>query len=282
MLNDDPVVGAASPTSFHNLGNHFPNITLSEHRPTLPMTLVWLFCSLAQRLGVKASPVGFPSTVLACISGWAEPRDDDPTCQPFYYDLYRNLQHSREGLAEQLEAHEVPIALHAELLDTARPRDIVLRSARNIYNSIGIHAAGGQGDNGIIDEVRLYASAYAASATLLCLSPLEPGSDSVEVLISIVRQRFPYDAAPLTRELGILGKHSAARMMQTLARSKALQESKPRTVKKPPAQVKHRVGQCFTHVKYEYKGLIVSWDERGSIVALWVANAVANDALNRL
>lgn len=56
------------------------------------MTLVWIFCSLCTRLGIEATPVGFPRTVLAVVSGWSEPaveRESEAKEESFYYDVYR-------------------------------------------------------------------------------------------------------------------------------------------------------------------------------------------------
>lgn len=173
-----------------------------------------------------------------------------------------STQHSRDGLTASLRDHGVPTDLHQELLDSARPRDIVLRSARNIYNSISIQAQDGLADHTVDAETMQFTSAYAASATLLCLSHLQPGADSAAVLTSIISQRFPYDAAPLTRELSALSKQSAARTMDRVARTVAARDAKGPFVKRRPDHIKHQVGQIFRHVKYGYVGLIVAWDER--------------------
>lgn len=186
--------------------------------------------------------------------------------------------HSRANLADQLHQHDFPAALHQELLDTARPRDIVLRSARNIYNSIGIQVQGGQADQTIDRETMLYTSAYAASATLLCLNPLQPGTDSAELLTSVIRQRFPWDAASLTEELARMAKHNPAKVMSMAARERNVDDLKGPRIKQRPPHVRYSVGQVFRHVKFDYIGLVVSWDERGCRGPLCVCSSCADDA----
>lgn len=173
-----------------------------------------------------------------------------------------SVLHSRDGLADQLHTHGVPAALHQELLDAARPRDIVLRSARNIYNSIGIQAQGGRGDHALDRETLQFTAAYASSATLLCLSPIQPGADSGQLLTAIVSQRFQYDAGALHTELSKLAKHSAARSMSQVARSVVARDARGPVVKRRrPSFVKFGIGQVFRHAKYDYVGLIVGWHE---------------------
>jgi hypothetical protein len=80
---------AATGDEFHTLENNFVSIVLLERRPSLPMTLVWIFASICERIGIEVHPVGFPSTVLAYVKGWKAPSRDRPLdAEPFYFNVY--------------------------------------------------------------------------------------------------------------------------------------------------------------------------------------------------
>jgi len=58
----------ASSEKFHDLDNHFLNFALLPHnRENLPLTLVSIFCSISNRLGLRTSASNFPGRIHAVV-----------------------------------------------------------------------------------------------------------------------------------------------------------------------------------------------------------------------
>ncbi|KAI5122365.1 hypothetical protein M0805_004122 [Coniferiporia weirii] len=59
----------ASPDQFYDFHNSLPHSFLSDRRRSLPISLVFVFVSIAKRLGLQASPLDVPNCVIAVVRG---------------------------------------------------------------------------------------------------------------------------------------------------------------------------------------------------------------------
>lgn len=115
---------------FHRLDNSFIHLCLDESgRKSLPLTLVVVFCSLANRLGLNALPTNTPGRLLAVVQHlghkfWISAADDG-----LLYEL-TNLQalFRMNSLSSD----------HA-IVSPSTPLELCLRASRNIFN--GLHGA---------------------------------------------------------------------------------------------------------------------------------------------
>jgi hypothetical protein len=82
-------------------------------------------------------------------------------------------------LASDLYTSKFSLQSQPTLLDPANTRDIVMRSARNIYNSLGLAQ-----DNIPLPQERdrLLVSVYASAAALIMLSPARQGRQLADIL----------------------------------------------------------------------------------------------------
>ena len=129
---------------YHDLRNNFIGIALTgDYHPSLPLISVAIYCCVAQRLGIDASPCGFPFHVLAIVRAsdgitldGQESRCDSES-QLMYMDPFRSsLEIPKETLATQLVSIGAPQRIHEKLLDIAQTSDLVVRCAKNVVTSI--------------------------------------------------------------------------------------------------------------------------------------------------
>lgn len=125
---------------FDNSRNHYPHITLTERRATLPMSLVWVFICLATRLGFKAFPIGWPGTIIAGIEFPSGVQGNDggaPRLELQYINLFENAPVVRTQ-GEWVTLYDRPTIPREAMLQVLRPantRSMVERAINNIHNS---------------------------------------------------------------------------------------------------------------------------------------------------
>ncbi|KDQ11128.1 hypothetical protein BOTBODRAFT_35661 [Botryobasidium botryosum FD-172 SS1] len=133
----------ADSTHYHHLSNNFLHKVLTTHKRTLPMSLVCVFVSIARRMGLDASPVGFPGHVIAHISV-PTLREKNPTGAErapgcIYVDVFNSrsqplvalpeLQHKlalMPDIAENWDEYLVP----------TQTSKMLVRAAHNIIHSV--------------------------------------------------------------------------------------------------------------------------------------------------
>jgi F-box protein 21 len=238
--------------------NHFPHHFLVRERKSLPISLVYVFVTLARRLGVMASPVDFPACVIAHV---AHPCSGSP---PIYVDVFGSgrggptLLSLQEDIPGRLAA--VGMAGHAAP-SWARPASaapMLLRATRNIYSSFGAQPIDARGPNA-------HALACATYVALSALAVLGPARPVIDRLVDVL-ERWPLDACAVLLDSLALGLDAdMGHLLKEKIRAHLKDEEDIASIRRPRhhnVRVKHFVGMTFRHVTYHYQAFIIGWTVR--------------------
>ncbi|KAL9129734.1 MAG: hypothetical protein Q9217_001892 [Psora testacea] len=282
---------------YHDLQNNFIGIALAaDDHPSLPLVSVAIYCCVARRMGIDASPCGFPFHVLAIIraaNGWTldshEPRSDSEP-QSMYMDPFRtDTEISIDNLLTQLVSMGVPKQDHKKLLGIAQTSAIVARCARNIITSVQTLPPGPEATPFASPIPDIKSAFYAALWALVLL----PNGDNerlslmqqaryLPVVIKHIEAQFPTDAwmmekniipafETLERQRGIGDTLRAIR-----ANDENLKKVKLRNTQASQS-VRYRVGQVFQHKRYHYHAMIVGWDVECAASEHWMSQMRVRD-----
>lgn len=295
--------GVKDSSKYHELQNNFLGVALFEDdHPSLPLISVAIYCCIARRLGLDAHPCGFPFHVLAVIK---PSRDcdldgsrviEEATPAPMYMDPYRTQQETPVAdLISQLQSMGVSPLSHTTYLEASSVGDIVLRSGRNIINSVQYaysNAMTGQRHESADHLTLMFtfpdmeSSFYSALWALLLLGmppagdrlPLQAGTrrQYLPYIIQHLESHFPMDVALIEEHIEPLFENSGERgqLRDTVRVMRAgdlmAKQLKPRS-KEVTEQVRYRVGQVFKHKRYSYLAVITGWDVECAAGEHWMA-----------
>jgi F-box protein 21 len=283
---------------YHNLPNNFIVHALQDpDHPALPIICVSIYCGVARRLGIQASPCGFPMHVYAVIEatnaisldGGALPSLSlDPTPQRMYIDAFRPevevpLSHLTAQLATMGGA-----ASHQTYLGPASDNEIILRTSRNIMHSVRV-AQNRPSRDGIFTDTEGWPDMDVSLYAALWVSVLfrdDADTDWAEqrrrmrhqlpFLCELFQNYFPWDVA-LFEELVLpllAGLPEFGNMVQILRVVRAGDEMAKPVVKRGPhtrGVVEHKVGRVFRHRRFRYMAVVVGWDVKCDASEEWVA-----------
>ncbi|CAI6338883.1 unnamed protein product [Periconia digitata] len=285
-----------SDASYRALRNSFIGYAL--HNPphqSLPLISVAIFCALAKRLGLDARPCGFVFHVYCIVYA---PKDYDlnglykPTSSSELHSMYLDPFRSSDevpsaDLQRVLRQMGVPSAEHTTFLSDTTTREMVLRTARNIMNSVQTIR---QGNTSIDDGIAWANSSpdidtafYATIWSMMILSPSTATSGPANTLISTTPRRGQYLPYLLDHmqihqpwDVSLLERHVVPYFANSNNREGAQLEKFARTIRtndrlaKPvKSRVSHdptdevvyyQIGQLIKHVRYQYEGVIIGWD----------------------
>ena len=232
------------------------------------MTLVCIFCGIAQRLGLNASLIGFPQRIICRISGWTSissspHRTEAPTS--YILDIFDDVRVlSAEEIHSRLEFLGIPVAHAENFLHAARPTELVARVGRNIITSLQ------QEHDGATTQMDTSRSAHAAVAALLFLQP----NNLVDALPNILHQ-FPMDVysiekdyIPVVLREGVEGLYMADRLRRIqntiLQKDACTIQPRLREQEKNPElgddkDIIYKIGTIFRHRRWGYTGVIRRW-----------------------
>jgi regulator of sirC expression with transglutaminase-like and TPR domain len=71
-MTDEQFLAADQGDSYYDIDNSFLHAAF-HGKPTIPLTLVSIFCALADECGLCARPIGFPGEVMAQVDDLTEP-----------------------------------------------------------------------------------------------------------------------------------------------------------------------------------------------------------------
>ncbi|KAJ4405143.1 hypothetical protein N0V91_005505 [Didymella pomorum] len=286
--------------AYRALRNSFFGLVLrSPTHQSLPLISVALFCALAQRVGLDARPCGFLFHVYCLVyapkqqtlDGEYIPSNTGPLAS-MYLDPFRSSDEVRQGdLLRVLRNAGIPTADHQTFLSDTTTREMVLRTARNIMNSvqtirqtqIGLHGISAAWLDAYPDMDNAF---YSTIWAMLMLGPGdEPGS--IQQVNSRRRQYLPYllehfqthfswDVALLeqyiipmfyTQPEGQRLLHFVQSMhhMDTIKRPQIARTTRARGVE-------HKIGTLFKHRRYAYEGVITGWDTSCDAGEEWIQN----------
>lgn len=159
FMNREGFRGASS-ERYRALKNSFIGISLRTDRTNLPLTATAIFCSLATRIGLSAFPCGFPYHVLAIVK-------NEESGQYIYLDPFRGDGNELPlaGLENQLQMLGVGEAKE-EYLRPSATSEIVLRTARNILESLRHTASTNREPTALVDRNSALYAALMASVLL--------------------------------------------------------------------------------------------------------------------
>ena len=265
-MQSEKFLPANGGSEYYNIENSFLHSTF-DGKPTIPLTLVAIFCALAEECGLTARPIGFPGEVMAQVD---QPSSTDSL--PLIISVFdsetnesdNKLRHSPLSLSlgKIVTLAEINERL-SDVLDMPLSHplantpiiELVIRSARNMINCITRYS------NSSLNPYGLYAAVSVLK--ILGGGALPFAFDS---MLSVLNEHFPMDA----RFFELL----SSPMVEVNAdlRRMRIEDSNPPAIpakRRSSAAPKFRIGQIFQHVLYEYWAVICGWDLACTASALW-------------
>lgn len=236
---------------FYDISNHFPHLYLTTNKRTIPISLVHIFVSLARDLGISASPVEFPTRVLAHVS--SPPGSDD-----FLVDVYgadtKAIVSLRNDIPAMLLRLGVPPSNLSQYISPCGASPMLLRAARNILASFRNDASRSTAQSAIYAAVCIHlllTNETHLVAHMLSHVDVDP----------LYCSTFLADMQPLLRPGSQHLLENSCRIALELEEQQAILVH-PRTAQ---TQIAHYVGMVFVHRAYDYVGCITGWDVRETV-----------------
>ncbi|CAE6476624.1 unnamed protein product [Rhizoctonia solani] len=257
---------------YYDLMNHFPHKFMTSNRRTLPMSLVYTFVAIVTRLGLRASPVGFPGHVHA----WIALPDSGPEWEDgsLAVDVFRSQEEAiltQETLMTKLEALGVPESQRRSLIAPSPAADMVFRAANNILHSVTSVRVQNTMDLSVSPETRAAALYASATSFLIARPEAADASRFIGGIMSVVKEYFPLDTEPvLSRALGQLltrDPHQSIGFQLRHVVDRLKQEFIEVNGRGP---VQWWVGLVFRHRKFGYMGLVTGWDKECKADEDWI------------
>lgn len=277
---------------YGQIQQNFIGLALSErNHEALPLITNVIFCSVAERLGMEASPCGYPYHIYSIVQaqpnttldGAHAPNSESPDVM--YLDPFRSTEEvSRLDLEGQLRSMGASAASFATYLEAANPVEMVIRTARNIRRAV-------ESGNGLADpaastigiqythtHLNLHSALHAALWAWLYLERgdavrggEEAGGIALHrrrILISKVVQQclefYPWEIWLVERYMASLFHDlpEEGDFLYIIQREHTADRNKKALKRRGEhtRDVKYRVGQCFKHKRYGYYGAVVGWD----------------------
>ena len=289
-------------TSYRALRNSFIGLVLqSPTHQSLPLISVAIFCALAQRVGLDARPCGFLFHVYCLVyapknhslDGEYKPSSSAPL-DSMYLDPFRSSDEVRQGdLLRVLRDMGVPTADHQTFLSDTTTREMVLRTARNIMNSVqtirqtqvGVHGISAAWLDAYPDMDNAF---YATIWAMLMLGPGDEGTPgSLQQVSSRRRQYLPYllehfqthfawDVALLEQYVVPMfyTQPEGQRLLQFVQSMHQIDTLRRPLIRRTARarNVEFKIGQLFKHKRYHYEGVIIGWDTSCDAGEEWIQN----------
>lgn len=289
-------------TSYRALRNSFIGLVLqSPTHQSLPLISVAIFCALAQRVGLDARPCGFLFHVYCLVyapkqyslDGEYKPSSAGPL-DSMYIDPFRSSDEVHQGdLLRVLRDMGVPTTEHETYLSDTTTREMVLRTARNIMNSVqtirqtqaGLHGVNSVWLDSYPDMDNAF---YATIWSMLMLGCGDEGTPGGLALVpSRRRQYLPYllehFQTHFAWDVSLLEQYvipmfytqpEGPRLLQFVQSMHQIDTLPRAQIRRSThtANVNFRVGQLFKHKRYHYQGVITGWDPSCDAGEEWIQN----------
>jgi F-box protein 21 len=287
-------------TSYRALRNSFIGLVIrSATHDSLPLISVAIYCAVAKRVGLDARPCGFLFHVYTLV--YAAPNHNlDGEYKPsssvgldyMYLDPFRSTSEVRQGdLQRVLRDMGVPSSEHRSFLSHTNTREMVLRTARNIMNSVQTIR---QTEAGMRNVQASWMSSYpdmdnAFYATIWAMLLLGPNDDNSDLAHTTTRRRqylpyllehfqthFPWDVTLLSRYVIPLFNnqpegHRLLQFVQSMHQGDAIRKPSVKRTERT-VNVEFKVGQLFQHRRYAYEGVVTGWDVVCDANEDWIQN----------
>ena len=285
---------------YHDLQNNFIGIALHDtSHPSLPLVSAAIYCCVARRLHVDASvccfifhdyviikpPQGFN------LDGISVSSNDSP--EPMYMDPFQSIQEIPvESLISRIRLVGAYQSNWSARLDSSSVVEIIMRMSRNILTSVQEshrRAIARHGGHEHILLVSSFPDLEGAFYSALWASLLAGVPPNVDGLVGPPRRRnyltpfiehfethFPIDVGLIEDYIVPLFYNSAefaqlresVRVMRSVD---SLPKQTKRRTKDISQHVRYRVGQVFTHKRYDYQAVITGWDVECGANEHWMA-----------
>lgn len=260
---------AADGQQFHMLQNRFPHLFLTTHKATIPISLVYVFVCIARKMGVAASPVDFPTRVLAVVSS------PDPNVSEFFVDVFGSRTQAILTLHGDIPQFLVQAGITAtsmlRWISPASSTSMLVRASRNVLASVYSFPAGA------VPEVVLHTAFYASLVVNVIFM------NDHRYLLNIMKHInwFLLDLLPVLVDslTPLLNPHLQE---QLTTHCKAIMEdekeaaatSHPRSAL--TREVKFFVGMVFKHATHGYVGYVYGWDPSCAAAEDWIREMGVN------
>ncbi|KAH7880933.1 uncharacterized protein C8R40DRAFT_1075859 [Lentinula edodes] len=235
------------PPNFHDLHNLLPHFYLTSHKRSIPLSLVHIFVSIAQSLGIAAFPFRLPLHVLVHITV------PDPEVDDFFVDVFGvpTIINLRDDIPAILERQGIHGNSLMHYLSPSNTTTMLLRNGRFILSSLNLQRT---------------SPSLELSSTLLAFTlflVLTGTSQSVPHLMS---QTDPLDCATFITEVLIPSLSNVREVQNDLrqASQQSLEEealtAQEVRLRTPNTTVRYFVGMLFEHRSLRYTALITGWD----------------------
>lgn len=292
-----------SDEAYRQLGNSFIGVVLDEEEhQSLPLISVAIYCAVARKLGLDARPCGFLFHVYALVYARKDYNLDGkyvPTNTSrvdfMYLDPFRTSTEVLQGdLLRVLHDMAVPSSEHAGFLSDTTTREMVLRTARNIMNSVQLVRQAPLPQDPQSRDLPHWCVLYPdldnsfyASIWVMMLLGHSMNGETAELSSTTTRRRqylpyildhlqthFPWDVALLTDYVIPMFANQPesirlAQFVQSVQQADGI-PPQPKTIH--PPSVTYRVGQLFRHKRYNYEGIITGWDASCDAGEEWINN----------
>jgi F-box protein 21 len=285
--------------SYRDVRNSFIGLAVSSPgHESLPLISVAIFCSLARRLSMDARPCGFPYHVYCLV--YAPPSTSlDGDYAPnqrdlayMYLDPFRSTEPvAPEILRSQLRQMRLPTNRYESFLSDAPTAEMVLRTARNIMNSVQTIRQNDVGrfninaswtDTYPDTDSAFYAALWAA---LILHDRDNAGNEDgftqvarlqeyLPYLLEHFQTHFPWDINLLEKYiLPLFSRVPDGDRLEAFVHSMHNRDAMPKHVKRREQgtdNVRYKVGQLFSHKRYLYEGIIIGWDTSCDAGETWI------------
>ncbi|KAG8169909.1 hypothetical protein KVR01_000654 [Diaporthe batatas] len=276
-------------TNYHALRNNFITMALFSTHTSLPLQSVVIYCAVARRCGVIATPSNFPRHVHAVVQAPPDqtmdgaPKTSGTDPEFMHIDVWQEPHQLNEDLLRlRLLQNHIPVDEHDRQLGPSDGVNTLVRAARNVLVSVNnarLHQEGGDTPSDEPSYDPDPTSAQYASFWAMCLLLDEGGGsmqrrEFVQVLLQIFLKQFPEDFAlfeewALPMLEGSLDYGRAEELIEELVATDA-EPIEPKIRAALIGEIQFRVGQHFEHRRYGYKGFIVGWDGRCEADTEWI------------
>lgn len=215
--------------------------------------------AICDRLGIAAKPIGYPGTIIARIDGRYINHVYTSFKEPIFYDFFHQTIASRRDLHNNLRSMrqlgtEADEATLDGYLQAASPKALLIRSARNIVNSLNIVST---------ETTRNVAAAiYCAVLALRLVAGVQINSAA---LVAVCEQHFSFDAGFLAGYITSVDGLPNEQLLELDAHADELDiasvESSSQTERQ---RILHPLGQIFRHRSFGYLGQLALPHDRVS------------------
>ncbi|KAI0006836.1 Hemimethylated DNA-binding protein YccV like-domain-containing protein [Xylariaceae sp. FL0662B] len=283
-LKSTKLIDEPDQTHFRSLRNNFISIALfSNIHWSLPLQSAVIYCAVAQRLGVDASPSNYPGHVHVVIQaprGQTLDGEHSDVMERMIMGPWRlDIEVPEEHLRVYLSQIGISQDEHEHYLSPASTTGMALRTGHNIMASVQDLVAPP------VADVSIEAASYSITWCAILLGHSDPGTATftrrqyLRPLIEHFQVFFTEDVGLVEKILPLFEGEQEHQMLVELIqkiRADDSHEKTPLSRYDQPVEIQYRVGQHVRHSRYEYTGFIIGWDNRCLAPQVWIDRMQVN------